>query len=110
VPCYVGASRVGDVCNDPLSTDNDREGRLLAEHSQPWWHDHWREEVVRCAYLFRVAEEPILALRALTDMTRVCEELTKECVRDCRAEGKSWTEIADALRVTRQAAQRRFTD
>ena len=82
----------------------------MPEQSNPWWHDHWREEAAHLGYLFRVAEDPILALRALADFTRLCDELMKECVRDCRTDGKTWGEIGEALRVTRQAAQRRFRD
>ena len=82
----------------------------MAEQASPWWNEHWREEAARLGYLFRVAEEPILALRALADFARLCDELITECVGDCRADGKSWAEIGDALRVTRQAAQRRFRD
>lgn len=46
----------------------------------------------------------------LQEMRRVVDDLEVKAVAVARASGRSWTEIGDALGVSRQAARERFRE
>ena len=76
--------------------------------SDPWYLSHFSPETAEAAYTLRVTRDPILALRALATGQREIERLMHEAVADCRERGHSWSDIAEALNVTKQAAHRRY--
>ena len=51
---------------------------------------------------------PLAALQAQSELQRCLTELEREAVRKARAMGASWTDVADALGLTRQAVQQRY--
>ena len=54
------------------------------------------------------AEDPVLVVRVLADLRRWSDTVTRLAVVDARRQGRSWDDIAEALRVSRQAAHHRF--
>ncbi|GEM_PF-1441010 len=62
------------------------------------------------AYARRVAAGDIEALRSLVLLPSDVDAITRTAVRGLREFGYSWTEIADRLGVSRQAAQMRYAD
>lgn len=54
-------------------------------------------------------QEPLAALRVLTDSERELERIRREQVIAARSAGASWQQIGDALGVTRQSAWESFT-
>jgi len=62
------------------------------------------------AYARRVATGDVEALRSLVLLPSDVDAITRTAVRGLREFGYSWTEIADRLGVSRQAAQMRYGD
>jgi hypothetical protein len=60
------------------------------------------------AYARRVADGDIEALRSLTTLASDVDNATRDAVRGLRLWGYSWSDIADCLGVSRQAAQHRW--
>ena len=54
-------------------------------------------------------QEPLAALRVLTDSEHELERIRREQVIAARSAGASWQQIGDALGVTRQSAWESFT-
>ena len=54
-------------------------------------------------------EDPLAALRALTESEHELERIRREQVIAARAAGASWQQIGDALGVSRQSAWEAFT-
>jgi hypothetical protein len=62
------------------------------------------------AYLERLGvalDQPLDPLRTVVETRRTLNQLESLLVERARANGSSWTEIGDALGVSRQAAQAR---
>ena len=59
-------------------------------------------------FTLRRAEDPVLVVRMLADLRRWGDTVTRLAVADARRQGRSWDDIAEALRVSRQAAHHRF--
>ncbi len=53
-------------------------------------------------------EFPISALEAIARMRRCLDELERKAVESARAKGATWSEIAEAVGVTRQAMYQKF--
>jgi len=62
------------------------------------------------AYARRVAAGDVEALRSLVLLPSDVDAITRTAVRGLREFGYSWSEIADRLGVSRQAAQMRYAD
>jgi uncharacterized NAD(P)/FAD-binding protein YdhS len=54
-------------------------------------------------------QEPLAALRVLTDSEHELDRIRREQVIAARTAGASWQQIGDALGVTRQSAWESFT-
>lgn len=54
-------------------------------------------------------DEPLAALRVLTDSGHELDRIRREQVIAARSAGASWQQIGDALGVTRQSAWESFT-
>ena len=54
-------------------------------------------------------QEPLAALRVLTDSEHELDRIRREQVIAARSAGASWQQIGDALGVTRQSAWESFT-
>jgi hypothetical protein len=55
------------------------------------------------------AGAPLERLRESAGLARAVDKLQRELVRDARGAGSTWTEIGEALGVSRQAAWERFS-
>jgi hypothetical protein len=53
--------------------------------------------------------DPIVLLVALANGTAKVDDKTQELVAYCRSNGKTWTQIGQALGMTKQAAWERFS-
>lgn len=60
------------------------------------------------AYARRVADGDVEALRDMTGLSALLDDAISEAVKGLRAHGYSWTDIADRLGITRQAAHQRW--
>ena len=81
----------------------------MAARREPWLLQFWTDpDVAEIVYILRTTTDPLVALRALTRAQHRWDAFVAQAVEDCREQGLSWAEIAVALGVTRQAAQKRF--
>jgi hypothetical protein len=69
---------------------------------------HFSQAAAEAAYLLRVTGEPLVAIRALTTIEVEARRVLGEMVGEARKANHTWAEIAEALGVSRQAAQARF--
>ncbi len=56
----------------------------------------------------RVTSEPLVAIRALATIEGEAKKVLAEMVEEARKADHTWVQIAEALGVTRQAAQARW--
>ena len=83
----------------------------MAEGSRdrdPVYALHFSAAAAEASYLLRITKEPLVAIRALTTIEVEARTVLPEMVEEARKAAHTWAEIAEALGVTRQAAQARF--
>jgi hypothetical protein len=81
----------------------------VSTRREPWLIQFWTDpDVAEIVYILRTTTDPLVALRALARAQDHWDTFTARAVMDCREQGLSWNEIAIALGVSRQAAQKRF--
>jgi hypothetical protein len=83
----------------------------MAEGSRnrdPVYSLHFSPAAAEASYLLRVTSEPLVAIRALSTIEVEAKKVLAEMVDEARRADSTWAEIAEALGVTRQAAQARF--
>ena len=83
----------------------------MAEGSRdrdPVYSLHFSQAAAEASYLLRITKEPLVAIRALTTIEGEARKVLAEMVEDARAADHTWAQIAEALGVSRQAAQARF--
>ena len=78
--------------------------------ADPWYLKHFSKDAAEATYVLRHSSDSIIVLRAFGTVAREVDRVTVECVNDCRADGATWAEIGEALDITRQAAQARFSN
>ena len=83
----------------------DTLGRLMS-----WYDEHETSEGRDTLFTLQHANEPLLVLRALSARITQLDTLMFQAVADCRRQGHTWSEVARALGVSRQAAQSRFAE
>jgi len=54
------------------------------------------------------SRDPAIGLAAVASLRRLLESLEELQVRNARAQGWSWQEIADVLQVSRQAVHKKY--
>ncbi len=69
---------------------------------------HFSQAAAEASYLLRVTKEPLVAIRALATIEVEAKKVLAEIVVEARKTDHTWAEIAEALGITRQAAQARF--
>ena len=69
---------------------------------------HFSHAAAEASYLLRVTSEPLVAIRALSTIEIEAKKVLAEMVEEARKTNHTWVQIAEALGVTRQAAQARF--
>ena len=83
----------------------------MAEGSRnrdPVYSLHFSQAAAEASYLLRVTSEPLVAIRALATIEGEAKKVLAEMVEEARKSDHTWVQIAEALGVTRQAAQSRF--
>ena len=83
----------------------------MAEGSRnrdPVYSLHFSQAAAEASYLLRVTSEPLVAIRALATIEGETKKVLAEMVEEARKSDHTWVQIAEALGVTRQAAQARF--
>jgi len=82
------------------------------DFAHPWLIERMSEEVLaryrRAMFRVRSSNEPLVILDALTDMQEVLQQVERAAVEEARAQGATWSQVAEALRRTRQAVEQRF--
>jgi hypothetical protein len=82
------------------------------DFDHPWLITRIPEEVLaryrRAMFLVRSSNEPLVILDALTEMQEVLQQVERAAVEEARAQGATWSQVAEALSRTRQAVEQRF--
>ena len=74
----------------------------------PIYSLHFSQAAAEASYLLRVTKEPLVAIRALSTIEVESKKVLAVMVEEARKADHTWAQIAEALGVTRQAAQARF--
>jgi hypothetical protein len=74
----------------------------------PVYSLHFSQGAAEASYLLRITKEPLVAIRALTTIEGEARKVLAEMVEEARTANHTWAQIAEALGVSRQAAQARF--
>jgi hypothetical protein len=74
----------------------------------PVYSLHFSQAAAEASYLLRITKEPLVAIRALATIEVEAKKVLADMVQEARKADHTWAEIAEALGVTRQAAQARF--
>ena len=83
----------------------------MAEGSRdrdPVYSLHFSQAAAEASYLLRITKEPLVAIRALTTIEVEARAVLARMVEEARMADHTWAQIAEALGVSRQAAQARF--
>ena len=86
---------------------------LLEQSTQGQSDDEmWRFSLTLPNDLTEISEhiDPLLALAILMEGIGGIEDKIGDVVRFCRSQGRTWTQIGDALGMSKQAAWERFSD
>jgi hypothetical protein len=79
-----------------------------SRNRDPIYSLHFSQAAAEAAYLLRVTGEPLVAIRALTTIEAEARKVLAEIVVEARKTGSTWAQIAEAVGISRQAAQARF--
>jgi hypothetical protein len=74
----------------------------------PVYSLHFSQAAAEASYLLRVTKEPLVSIRALSTIEAEAEKVLAEIVEEARKANHTWAQVAEALGVSRQAAQARF--
>ena len=78
----------------------------------PWLIERMPEEVLgryrKAMFRVRSSNEPLVILDALAEMQEVLKDVERAAVEEARAQGATWSQVAEALNRTRQAVEQRF--
>jgi hypothetical protein len=78
----------------------------------PWLITRIPEHVLgryrKAMFRVRSSSEPLVILDALADMQEVLQQVERAAVEEARAQGATWSQVAEALNRTRQAVEQRF--
>ena len=83
----------------------------MAEGSRdrdPIYSLHFSQAAAEASYLLRITKEPLVAIRALSTIEVEAKKVLAGMVEEARKADHTWAQVAEALGVTRQAAQARF--
>ncbi len=97
---------------DPENEQPKREGLVDESSDQPPFRSGtWRIAIALPQDIAEAAErtDPILFLPGVAHAIDELETKVIEIVRHCRANGRSWTQIGEALSISKQAAWERFS-
>jgi hypothetical protein len=82
------------------------------DFAHPWLIERISEEILaryrRAMFRVRSSNEPLVILDALRDMQEILQQVERAAVEEARAQGATWSQVAEALNRTRQAVEQRF--
>jgi hypothetical protein len=82
------------------------------DFDHPWLIERIPEDTLdryrRAMFRVRSSNEPLLILDSLADMQEVLQHVERAAVEEARAQGATWSQVAEALHRTRQAVEQRF--
>ena len=82
------------------------------DFDHPWLIARIPEETLsryrRAMFRVRSSNEPLVILDSLAEMQEILQQIERAAVEEARAQGASWSQIAEALNRTRQAVEQRF--
>jgi hypothetical protein len=82
------------------------------DFDHPWLIERIPEEILaryrKAMFRVRSSNEPLVILDALTDMQEILQHVERAAVEEARAQGATWSQVAEALNRTRQAVEQRF--
>jgi ABC-type thiamine transport system ATPase subunit len=86
------------------------------DFAHPWLIERIPDEILgsgggryrRAMFRVRSSNEPLVILDSLAEMQEVLREVERAAVEEARAQGATWSQVAEALHRTRQAAEQRF--
>ena len=82
------------------------------DFAHPWLIKRVPDEVMlryrKAMFRVRSSSEPLVILDALADMQEVLQQIERATVEEARAQGATWSQVAEALNRTRQAVEQRF--
>jgi hypothetical protein len=82
------------------------------DFDQPWLIERIPEEILsryrRAMFRVRSSNEPLVILDSLAEMQEILHQVERAAVEEARAQGATWSQVAEALNRTRQAVEQRF--
>jgi hypothetical protein len=82
------------------------------DFDHPWLIERIPEEILgryrRAMFRVRSSNEPLVILDSLAEMQEVLREVERAAVEEARAQGATWSQVAEALHRTRQAVEQRY--
>jgi hypothetical protein len=82
------------------------------DFSYPWLIDRIPEEALaryrKAMFRVRSSKEPLVILDSLAEMQDFLQKVERAAVEEARAQGATWSQVAEALNRTRQAVEQRF--
>ena len=86
--------------------------RSTDDFDHPWLIERIPEQILaryrKAMFRVRSSNEPLVILDALTEMQDVLQQVERAAVEEARAQGATWSQVAEALNRTRQAVEQRF--
>ena len=82
------------------------------DFDHPWLIERIPEEILgryrKAMFRVRSSNEPLVILDSLAEMKDALRQVERAAVEEAQAQGATWSQIAEALQVTRQAVVQRF--
>jgi hypothetical protein len=86
--------------------------RSADDFDHPWLVERIPEATLsryrRAMFRVRSSSEPLVILDSLAEMQDVLQHVERAAVEEARAQGATWSQVAEALHRTRQAVEQRF--
>ena len=83
--------------------------RFGDDFDHPWLIDRIPEETLgryrKAMFRVRSSNEPLVILDSLAEMQDILHQIERAAVEEARAQGATWSQVAQALNRTRQAVE-----
>lgn len=97
-----------DIRLEPMPEPNEIPVTPISVDQGAWLARFDMSRSIDAAFVLRHSQSPLLVAGALCALVEEFERLLPIAVAEARADGVSWAVIAQALKVSRQAASQRF--
>jgi hypothetical protein len=86
--------------------------RSRDDFDHPWLIERIPDEVLlryrKAMFRVRSSNEPLVILDSLAEIHEVLPQIERAAIEEARAQGATWSQVAQALNRTRQAIEQRF--